>query len=215
MTRFEFFKKHWVMSLIGLVILLVAAGTIIYAVVTGEGDEGFLKGKDGKPLMWDRKDIPLTCMYEEAVGSHQYEMDLARDQIKEKVGEVIGICSEWQVKDPFPSKPVRGAILMKLATPDEVSGDGVYVSSPWDPQHGGTTQLYTDKATGKLYGAIIYVNPELPKELRERVWLHELLHAFGLDHDRLQDSIMYPVASGRPKEMSKRDIKRLKEAYVQ
>ena len=58
------------------------------------------------------------------------------------------------------------------------------------------------------------MNPEVPKELRQRVWLHELLHAFGLDHDRLEGSIMYPTAAGRPKEMSKRDIKRLKEAYL-
>jgi hypothetical protein len=214
MTRFEFFKKHWVMSLIGLVILLVAAGTITWAVLKGEGDEGFLKGRDGKPLVWDKKDIPLTCMYDESVSAHQYEMDLARDEIKQKVGDVIGICDVWQLKDPFPKKPVRGAILMKLAAPDEVSGDGIYVTSPWDPQHGGTTQLYTDKETGKLYGAIIYVNPGAPKEFWQRIWLHELLHAFGLDHDRLQDSVMYPSAAGRPKEMSKRDIKRLKEAYA-
>lgn len=214
MTSFEFLKRHWVMSLIGLVILLVATGSIIYAVATGEGDEGFLKGSDGKPLVWDRKDIPLTCMYDESVQEHQYEMDLARDQIKQKVGDIIGICDIWQLEDPFPTKPVRGAILMKLATPDEVEGDGVYVSSPWDPQHGGTTHLFTDKETGKLYGAVIYVNPEVPQELRQRVWLHELLHAFGLDHDRIEGSIMHHTAAGRPKEMSKRDIKRLKEAYL-
>jgi hypothetical protein len=214
MTSWQFLKKHWVMSLIGLVILLVAAGSIIYAVATGEGDEGFMKGKDGKPLTWARSDIPVTCMYDESVQEHQYEMDLARDEIKKRVGDIIGICDIWQVKEPFPKKPVKGAILLKLAKPDEVYGDGVYVSSPWDPQHGGTTELYTDKETGKLYGAIIYVNPEIPKELRQRVWLHEFLHAFGLDHDRLQSSIMYPTAAGRPKTLSDRDVKRLQEVYV-
>jgi len=214
MTSWQFFKKHWVMSLIGLVILLVAAGAIIYAVATGEGDEGFMKGKDGKPLMWARSDLPVTCMYSEAVQDHQYEMDLARDQIKEKVGDIIGICDVWQVKNPFPTKPVKGAILLNLGTPADIHGDGVYVSSPWDPQHGGTTELYIDKDTGKLYGVIVYVNPEVPKALRQSVWLHELLHAFGLDHDRTQSSIMYPTAAGRPKTLSDRDVKRLQEVYV-
>lgn len=215
MTSWQFLKKHWGMSLIGLAILLVAAGAIIYAVATGEGDEGFLKAKDGTPLMWEKTDIPLTCFYSDKVEDHQHEMDLARDQIKNKVGDVIGICDPWMVKKPFPTKPVKGAILLNLGTPAEIKGDGVYVSSPWDPKHGGTTELYTDKNTGKLYGAIIYVNPEIPKELRQRVWLHEFLHAFGLDHDRLASSIMFPTAAGRPKELSDRDAKRLKEAYVQ
>lgn len=214
MTSWQFLKKHWVMSLIGLAILLVAAGSIIYAVATGEGDEGFLKGKDGKVLIWAKSDIPLTCMYEDAVGGHQYEMDLARDLIVKKVGSVIGICDPWTVKDPFPKKPVKGAILLNLGTPADVHGDGVYVSSPWDPAHGGTTQLYSDKETGKIYGAIIYVDPMVPKELRQRVWLHEFLHALGLDHDRLQSSIMYPTAAGRPKTLSDRDAKRLQEVYV-
>jgi hypothetical protein len=215
MTSWQFLKKHWVMSLIGLAILLVAAGSIIYAVATGEGDEGFLKGKDGKPLMWAKSDIPVTCMYEEAVEGHQYEMDLARDQIKKQVGDIIGICDVWQVKDPFPKKPVRGSILLKLGTSDEARGDGVYISSPWDPKHGGTTSIYTHKDTGKIYGAIIHGDPTVPKELRQRVWLHEFLHAFGLGHDRLSSSIMFPTAAGRPKELSDRDAKRLKEAYVQ
>ena len=214
MKSFEFLKKHWVMSLIGLAILLAAAAGIIYAVMTGEGDEGFLKGSDGKPLVWDKKDMPVSCMYDESVGVHQYEMDLARDEIKKKVGDIIGICDPWQLKQPFPTKPVKGAILMKLAKPEEFSGDGVYVTSPWDPQHGGTTLLYTSRETGKLYGAMIYVDSDAPKELRQRIWLHELLHAFGLAHDRLQSSIMYPTAAGRPKEMSSRDIERLKKEYL-
>jgi hypothetical protein len=190
-------------------------GTVTYSVLTGEGDEGFLKGKDGKPLVWDKSNLPLTCMYEGAVGDHLYELEQARRQIVEKVGGVIEYCSAWQLSDPFPTKTIRGAVLLKLATPDEIEGDGVYISSPWDIEHGGTTKLFTDTKTGKLYGVIIYVNPNVPKELRERVWLHELLHAFGLGHDRLKGSIMYPSAAGRPKEMSKRDIQRLKEAYTQ
>lgn len=214
MTSWQFLKKHWVMSLIGLAILLTAAGAIIYAVATGEGDEGFMKGKDGKPLTWAKSDIPVTCFYSDAVEAQQHEMDLARDQIKNQVGDVIGICDPWMIKKPFPKKPVQGAILLNIGTPAGVKGDGVYVSSPWDPQHGGTTEIYTHKDTGKIYGAIIYVNPEVPKELRQRVWLHEFLHAFGLDHDRLQGSIMYPTAAGRPKELSKRDAKRLQEVYV-
>jgi predicted Zn-dependent protease len=62
---------------------------------------------------------------------------------------------------------------------------------------------------------IIWVHPDVPEDLKDRVWMHEFGHAFGLDHDRLQSSIMFPTAAGRPKELSDRDIKLLKEAYVQ
>jgi hypothetical protein len=154
-------------------------------------------------------------MYSDAVEAHQHEMDLARDQIKKQVGDIIGICDPWMVKDPFPKKPVMGAILLHVGKPPEEEKDGVFVTTPFDPKHGGTTEIYTDRATGKIYGAIIYIDPAVPKELRQRVWLHEFLHAFGLDHDRTQDSIMFYTAAGRPKEMSDRDAKRLKEAYVQ
>jgi hypothetical protein len=214
MKSWEFLKRNWVVSLIGLVVLLTAAGAIIYAVASGEGDEGFLKGSSGKPLTWDETDITVSCFYSDSVAEHQYEMDLARDQLKNSVGDIISICDPWMLKKPFPTEPIKGAILLNLGSTSRVSGDGVVVSSPWDPQHGGTTEIY-ERPDGHIYGVIIYVNPDIPKELREVVWLHEFGHAFGLTHDRLQDSIMFPTAAGRPKQLSKRDAKRLQEVYVQ
>jgi hypothetical protein len=153
-------------------------------------------------------------MYDAAVEPYWQELVSARAEIKEKVGDVISSCTPWMIGDLFPRKPVKGAILLNAGTPAEVKGDGVYVSSPWDLHHGGTTELYTDRDTGKLYGAIIYVNPEVPRELLQRVWLHELLHALGLGHDRLRGSIMHSIASGRPKTLSSRDAKRLQEVYL-
>lgn len=213
MTRWQFLKKHWVMSLIGLVILLTAAAGIIYALATGEGDEGFMKGKDGRTLKWERSSIPLACMYHDSVQDHQHAMDLAREEITSRVGDIVGICVPWVLKDPFPVKPVHGTILLHVGKPPDRRGDGVFVSSPWDPKHGGTTELYAG-ATGGVTGAIIYVDPDLPRELREKVWLHEMLHAFGLGHDRLKGSIMYPIAKWRSSSLSDRDVERLKEAYV-
>jgi len=212
MTRWQFLKKHWVMSLIVLVVSLVAIGAVIWAVVTGEGDEGFLEGKNGKPLMWEKHQFPLLCFYHTKADAHQQHIDYARDHINEMVGEeLIRICDPWLVKSPFPKEPMQGVILLTLGTEAEAGGDGTYTSSPFSPQHGGTTVLATFKGTNNLYGAIIYVDPSAKQELLNVIWLHEFLHALGLKHDRLTSSIMYPVASGRPQKLSGRDIERLKE----
>lgn len=211
MTRWEFFKKHWVMSLIGAVILLAAVGTVIYAVSTGEGDEGFLKGKNGKSLTWAKSDLPVSCFYDDPVSDHLHWVNLARNQIQERVGYILSPCLPWVIKKPFPSKPPRGAILLRLGRP--TPQDGVTVSSPWDAKHGGVTEIYSDGA-GAIVGAAIYVDADIDTGLREVVWLHELLHSFGLGHDRLKSSIMYPTATYRPAELSARDAKRMRREYL-
>jgi|GEM_PF-7071364 len=213
MSRWQFLKQNWVMSLIVLVVLLMAVAAIVYAVLTKEGDEGFLRGSDGEILRWERSSLPLSCMYSDAAEKHQEYIDFATDTIHERVGNVIGICRPWLLKKPFPTKPARGVILVTLGT-DSDGGEGVYVSSPFDPKHGGVTSLFADRETGKLYGAIIKVDPSVSKELLNRVYLHEFLHAFGLAHDRLKGSIMYPNATGRGKDLSSKDVERLKEVYV-
>jgi hypothetical protein len=213
MTSWQFLKKHWVMSLIGLVILLTAAVMIIYAVATGEGDEGFMQGKNGL-LKWERNQLPVTCMYHESATTELDHVASATLVLQGYVGEVVLSCQSWDIADPFPEKPANGAILVRVGHPPTDQKTEVFVSSPFDPQHGGTTFVY-EKPEGGIYGVIIWVHPDVPEDLKDRVWMHEFGHAFGLDHDRLQSSIMFPTAAGRPKELSDRDIKLLKEAYVQ
>lgn len=211
MTRWQFLRKHWVMSSIGAAILLAALVTVIYAVATGEGDEGFQK-VDGKRLTWSKHAIPISCMYEESVDEQQHDMDQARDQISERVGNILGICSPWMLKKPFPTKPPRGTILLRLGKPEPK--DGVLVVTPWDGKHGGTTEFYKDSATGKLVGAVIYIDRAVPKKLRVSAWLHEFMHAFGLKHDRKKGSLMYYGLSSRSQKLSARDVGRLQREYL-
>jgi hypothetical protein len=211
MTRWQFLRQHWVMTSIGVAILLTALVTIVWAVWTGEGDEGFLK-ENGKKLVWERSSLPVSCFYDESVEAHQHDLDVARDQIAE-VGQLLGICDPWMLNKPFPQTPPRGSILLRVGKPPQ--GDGVYVVTPWSAKHGGTTLLYRDKGTGNLVGASIYVDPNVEKQFRSRVWLHEFMHAFGLKHDRLKGSLMYDAVQDRAQELSDRDKSRLRREYLQ
>jgi hypothetical protein len=195
--------------LIGALILAVAAGGVIYAVATGEGDEGFL-------AKWNKADLPATCTYnpDEIKGKRALLQDswLATVSHSAVALPLISKCQPWLINKPFPERPPVGGVLVRVGTPPEKEEDGVTVTTPFDAEHGGSTILY-HQADGSIGGAVIWIAPNIPENLELVVWVHEFGHALGLAHDRTRDSVMYPVAGDRAAKFTDKDWKHLREAY--
>lgn len=169
---------------------------------------------NGGILKLNKIDLPITCFYDDSATPQISYYQSARSKINRSSGvQIFGQCQPWLIDKPFPDEPIKGGLLLHVGIPEVEEKDGVTVSSPFDVKHGGSTFIYQDKETGGIYGCIIYIYPDAPRDLLDVIWLHELGHSAGLSHDRTNGSIMYEAASGRSRELSDKDSKRLQEAY--
>ena len=187
---------------------------VIYAIVVGAGDEGFLRAADGRVLKLDRRDLPLECLHDSGMAEEIAGYEAARQMLHAVLGFVIfAPCQPWVVNDFLPGRAVRGTVILRLGPPPEDTASTLTVTSPFDAEVGASTFIYQNQATGLIHGSIIYFNPFVSDALKDRIWLHELGHAMGLAHDRSQASIMYDKVTSRSDALSAPDVKRLREAY--
>jgi hypothetical protein len=197
----------------GAFIFVGAIVSLIYAISTREGDVGLMKAKNGKSLHWD--DVPVACIaHSNVTGEHLAYFDRARKELNTRVGKIlISPCSGWMLVDKvFPVKPVEATILLHIGKAPTEEVDGVVVETPWTAHPGGTTMLFSRKdRRDSIYGAMVWIDKAWAKEYS--VWLHELGHVLGLDHDRLQDSVMWPKIQERPGKLSNKDVKCIQAAY--
>lgn len=203
----EFFRTVWsknvagklTLILGGLVLLGALVGTT-YAVVTRPGDLTFMQ-REGHELRWERSDLPVDCFYLPAVtDAYLAAYGRERASLREAAGgELLGPCVPWRL-DP-PEHAPDGSLLLRLR-PEEGTA------------HGAETRHRFDKRSGRILSADVALDRGLPADLLDRVVLHELGHVLGLDHDRESSSVMFEVASGRPKALSGRDVDALVDAYV-
>jgi hypothetical protein len=196
-------------------IILVAAITIPIAIVTRQGDEGFLKYA-GQEIKWDRSDFPIMCLLDDSVEpKHLVMWTRAAKEINDRVGERLlsPACQRWLIDKPFPTNPMAGQVTIGIGQPPKIKRDGIEVETPWTAHPGGVTMPFLKSSDNpKIYGVMLWVDPEYGENYA--VWLHEMLHALGLGHDRLRDSVMYPKIQIRPGKLSDKDVGVLRDAYT-
>jgi len=209
----QFLKRSPVTSAIVGTVLLIALTAILYAIITRAGDDGF-KRIDGKMLHWDRRDLPLVCFYPDGTPETLIEFyGVAAHTINDAVGEtLLRPCSPWMLANkPMPKVPTQGLVYLQQGV-GEVETESTTFEDENDPETGGRTLLYYDIRTGLLRSAIVQIGSNLQGK-DAAVFLHELGHVLGLEHDRTKDSIMYENVSGRPGGLTQKDAKLLKGAY--
>lgn len=210
--------KNKLMLIGGALILLGAVGGVIYGVATRQGDEGLMK-ESGKELHWSKTDFPLTCNYDpdSVSDNHLALYNKCRSEINTRTKlNLLGPCVPWMLKTTMPTF-VDGGLTLRVKKPEAAPAapgtTTVDVEDPFSASPGGVTLYRYEPASGLLKGTAVFVDPSAPKDLLERIWLHEVGHSLGLGHDRLEDSIMYPAASGRSKTLSEKDVKLLETTY--
>lgn len=182
----------------GAAILLAALAGLVYALVRRPGDPGFLR-RGGVELRWDRAFLPLDLFVSPDLPGEVYPaLESARAELNDAVGrEALSPPLDWRLD----REPVGATAAL------------VYVR-PRDPGlgAGGTTEHRYDLRTGRILSATVSIAPGTP--LLERVVLHELGHALGLDDDGERGSVMFPVASEqRSGRLSARDRAALRRVY--
>jgi len=219
---FRFFKELWKKNwkgktslILGAVFFLAISIAVPYAVITRQGDEGFLKDPQGRDIKWPKSSFPLICIYAESVKDSHLELyDKARREYNDRVGiELFGPCIPWLVPNSVAPKYADGGLLLRVERPPEeqkrlVDGVVIVVETPWKIHPGGRALPLSRKDQPNIIVAVpVWIAPAHADN--PSVWLHELGHALGLKHDRLRDSIMWPIIQDRPGRLSDKDVSAL------
>jgi hypothetical protein len=196
--------KIMVFGIFGVALVGTIIGIVLY--YTRTGDRGFMTNDKGKPLKWNKADIPIAILFPDALSSEV--VNLLRGCIRElntKVGKNLydlgtavsflnwnALMESWRKNRNPP-----GTALFNLRT--------------GELGHGGTTELHWDES-GLILGVLIEV--DISQKHEAKVYKHELGHGLGLDHDDRSDSIMHESLTERVQLFTDKDIGRLQKEYV-
>ncbi|MCP4549497.1 MAG: matrixin family metalloprotease [bacterium] len=173
----------------GGAIFLALIGAVIYAVVRNQ-DRGLMV-VDGKPIAWHRGSIPIAIYVHQGVAAEWMQTLFA------VVGEFGVFMRPERTWDGLRVDPApRGSIMFEQA-----------------PVQNPSTHLRHPD------GEIISANTMFPPaerfaaDQRNKIVLHELGHALGLDHDDSTSSIMHPQLSDCAQALTESDRELLRRLY--
>jgi len=214
----EFFVNTWKSSvankamLIGSGILLLAiVGLLVFVLINrlrggaATGDEGFMVDKKGNSLHWSKEAAPVTAAFDP---DFPEEYIMIYRMVASEVNKFIG----KEVLDPF------GMVWehpKAMETVKDLPFGHMYLTlADPDVEHHGASNEYRYDDAGELKGCLIKVSPGLEGETLKTSMRHEVGgHGLGLDHDRLEHSVMFAIAGKRAKDFTDADKERLKEVY--
>lgn len=216
---FEFFANAWnasignkAMLIGGGAVLLGAIGGLIFVLIgrlkgsEATGDEAFMTTPNGEKIHWDHTLFPIMIFFDPGFPEdYQKEYRALAPYMNRIVGKAVLdlFGATWQHSKPISSAidvPI-GHMYLTLADPDI-------------DHKGGSNQFNYNPVSGVMGACYIKISPGLEGEQLATTIRHEVGgHGFGLQHDRLPDSIMYASADKRPKDFTDKDKERLKEMY--
>jgi hypothetical protein len=190
---------------------LIAVGSIggvvwvLIRVIRKMNDAGFATAPSGNDLYWKASDFPLNIFFDPIFPILYIEnARTVMGQINNFIGkEVFGYASVWALE-----KEMKGVKDLPHAT--------IYIGTDSPDEHMGGSNTYEyDLKTGEMDACYIKITSGFEDDVLLTVTRHELGHALGLDHDReIRASVMYPESSGRAKDFTEEDKKRLRSKYA-
>jgi hypothetical protein len=172
--------------------------------------------------VWEKSVFPLSCFYAKSAAKYQSDIGSSIAFINRNIeANLIAPCFPW-VEGPAPMRPFRSGVIIHFDDPPDKLVKSTKVFSPGRGR-GGSTFLHWNSTNNYLYGAVVFINPQIIDTIEFKKYIrrvlfyvitHELLHVLGLAHDRISDSIMNPVVTYTDRSITSKDIRLLREVYV-
>lgn len=160
-------------------------------------DNGLIAADKCGGAHWDPKRLPLKVFLDPSTSEWS---GIMYEGLRWWGGSLFQV---WDYK-PLEEAIARGDADISALIPDMLITTDPYMFGQ------ALTQLDIDLKTCEIKSAMI-VMPELPMAPGFHMFIHELGHALGLDHDNDKESIMYPTVQGA--HLPPQDRERLREKY--
>jgi len=180
--------------------------------VDTKDEEGLIE-RDGLPLIWKADSVevkissqlPFRYLGTCSEGIRRINAVIGREFL---VINTDQLCNNNLPYIAFSDPAMYGYIYIRMKIAD-IDGSGDLNTA--------TTEHQYNKQTGQILSAVISL-PDCPKRSNgygreDKIMLHELCHAIGLDHDANKNSIMYPKVLMTTQFITDRDQARLKQIY--
>lgn len=204
-----------VKTILSVIIVLSSIGIAIAVLFTHRTDRGFLRrdcmskspmdrGQKFGALMWTPPNVPIPVRVTTTAKEWTVPVENAVRRWNLETGiQIFGVPRELSL---FEESHVQDPVILV----DISNSDG-------ESYEDGETPAHLDFDSGCNLHRVALRMPHLaPKGDREKIALHELGHAIGLDHDDLESSVMYPggkaIAWGMD-EITARDRELLRKTY--